>query len=92
MVYGANRSLRMLTPEELRPFLQFTLRAVGPASLRELLESLTGFFPDLKPATVHDGLNCLLSEGLIVLSKTGVYFDSSHVPNTPAQARSEAPL
>lgn len=82
----------MLTPEELRPLLQFTLRAVGPASLGELLESLTGFFPDLKPATIHDGLNCLLSEGLIELSKAGVYFDSTHrrpgfkiLPNTPQE-------
>ena len=67
----------MLTLEQLRPLLQFTLRTVGPATLGELLEALTGFFPDLKPATIHDGLNCLLSEGLIELSKAGVYFEST---------------
>ena len=64
----------MLTEEGLRALLRFTLKTVGPADLPELVSSLCSFFTDLKPAELHDALNCLLGEGLIGLDKEGKYF------------------
>lgn len=62
-----------LNDEALRAFLRFSLKRVGPSDLRELVDSLTAYFPDLQPATIHDCLNSLLSEGLILLDKDFKY-------------------
>lgn len=61
--------------EALRAFLCFTLKKVGPADFRELVDGLTSYFPGLHPGTIHGCLNDLLVEGIIGLEKeTFKYF------------------
>ena len=70
-----------LDDEALRAFLRFTLKKVGPADLRELVESLTAYFPGLQPATIHGTLNDLLVEGLIKLSPDFKYATPCAAPS-----------